>query len=101
MSRLEDAIHYHLDAVRHAPSYNTALLPPDLQGAIGPLQPVLARLDPLLPTPAQLTGEEFDALVEFVRNGLLDPAARPHRLQRLIPEKLPSGRRNFTFQFSQ
>jgi hypothetical protein len=59
---------------------------------------VLNRLDPLLQTPARLSAEEFDALVDFVRNGLLDPAARPERLRRLIPQKLPSGRANLIFQ---
>ena len=51
-----------------------------------------------LRVPLHLTAEEFDALVAFVRNGLLDPAATPQRLRRLIPEKLPSGRAALTFQ---
>jgi cytochrome c peroxidase len=96
--RLEDAISYHLDAVGEAASYSTALLPPDLQGATGPIRPVLDRLDPLLRRTVQLSAEEFDALVDFVRNGLLDPAARPERLRRLIPQHLPSGRANLIFQ---
>jgi cytochrome c peroxidase len=97
--RLEDAIRYHLDARGAAASYTTALLPQDLRGPIAPLAPVLSRLDPLLTTPVRLTTEEFDALVEFVRTGLLDPEARPQRLRRFIPEKLPSGRANLVFQF--
>jgi cytochrome c peroxidase len=97
-SRLEDAIRYHLDAVGGAASYNTAHLPADLQGATGPMQPVLDRLDPLLRTPVQLSEAEFEALVDFVRNGLLDPDARPQRLRRFIPEKLPSGRASLIFQ---
>jgi len=96
--RLEDAIRYHLDAVRGAAAFNTARLPMDLQGPTGPTQPVLARLDPLLGRPVALTDTEFEALVDFVRNGLLDPDARPQRLRRLIPEKLPSGRANLIFQ---
>jgi cytochrome c peroxidase len=97
--RLEDAIRYHLDAKGHATGYTTDLLPPDLQGPPGPMAPVLERLDPLLSIPVELSPEEFDALVEFVRNGLLDPDARPQRLRRFIPEKPPSGRPNLTFQF--
>jgi cytochrome c peroxidase len=97
-TRLEDAIRYHLDAVGGAASYNTAQLPADLQGATGPMQPVLDRLDPLLRTPVQLSEAEFEALVDFVRNGLLDPDARPQRLRRFIPEKLPSGRAKLLFQ---
>ena len=37
--------------------------------------------------------------VAFVGNGLLDPDARPTRLRRLIPERLPSGLPLFVFQF--
>jgi cytochrome c peroxidase len=96
--RLEDAIRYHLDAVGGAATYSTARLPADLQGPIAPMQPVLDRLDPLLATPVQLTEQEFDALVDFVRNGLLDPQASPQRLRRLIPEKLPSGQAGLLFQ---
>ena len=95
---LEDAIRYHLDAVSGAATYTTAGLPPDLQGATGPIAPVVARLDPRLRQPVQLSDEEFRSLVDFVRNGLLDPAAKPHRLRRLIPEKLPGGRSTMLFQ---
>jgi hypothetical protein len=37
-------------------------------------------------------------LVDFVRNGLLDPEARPERLRRLIPERLPGGRPGLVFE---
>jgi cytochrome c peroxidase len=96
--RLEDATRYHLDAVAGAATYTTAMLPPDLQGPTGPVQPVLDRLDPRLRTAVQLTEREFQSLVAFVRNGLLDPDARPMRLRRFIPEKLPSGRASLIFQ---
>jgi cytochrome c peroxidase len=96
--RLEDAIRFHLDATAGTAAYNTARLPVDLQGPIGPTQPVLDRLDPLLRTPVTLTEEELLSLVDFVRNGLLDPAAEPQRLRRLIPEKLPSGRPRLIFR---
>jgi cytochrome c peroxidase len=74
------------------------MLPPDLRGPGGPIQPVLERLDPRLREPVKLTEEEFASLVDFVRDGLLDPATRPHRLRRLIPEKLPSGQPGLQFQ---
>jgi cytochrome c peroxidase len=96
--RLEDAIRYHLNAVGQAGSFSTVQLPPDLRGPTGPLQPVLERLDPLLRQPVVLSDAEFQSLVEFVRNGLLDPDAGPDRLRRLIPEKLPSGRANLIFR---
>jgi cytochrome c peroxidase len=97
--RLEDAIRYHLDAGGQAAAYSQRHLPPDLRGPTGPIEPVLARLDPLLRTAVVLTAEELDALVEFVRHGLLDPDARPRRLRRLVPETLPDGRAGLEFQF--
>jgi len=96
--RLDDAIRYHLDAVRSAPMYSTAALPADLRGPIGPIDPILARLDAALRQPVALDDGEFADLVEFVRNGLLDPAARPERLRRLIPERLPSGQPPLVFR---
>jgi len=97
--RLEDAIHYHLDASGEAPAYVRRGLPSDLRGPTGPIVPVLERLDARLRKPVALSPSDFDALVDFVRNGLLDPAAQPERLRRLIPERLPSGRAPLRFQF--
>ena len=96
---LEDAIRYHLDPAGRADSYTPNRLATDLRGPRGPVAPVLAKLDPRLQVPVALSGAEFDALVDFVRNGLLDPAARPQYLRRLIPERLPSGRAPFRFEF--
>ncbi|HEY5414265.1 MAG TPA: cytochrome c peroxidase [Gemmatimonadaceae bacterium] len=96
--RLEDAIRYHLDALSGAARYTTSRLPSDLRGPTGPSQPVLERLDPLLRAPVRLNEDELRSLVEFVRDGLLDPAARPQHLRRLIPEKLPSGLAGLLFR---
>ena len=95
---LEDAIRYHLDAAGQAASYTTNLLPSDLRGLRGPMAPVLDRLDARLRTRVALSDEELTALVDFVRDGLLDPDARPERLRRFIPEKLPSGRAGLVFR---
>jgi cytochrome c peroxidase len=97
--RLEDAIRYHVDALRGAAAYTPARLPSDLQGPLGPMMPVLARLDPLLRTPVQLSEEEIQWLGDFIGDGLLDPHAKPQHLRHLIPEKLPSGRPGLTFEF--
>ena len=97
-TRLGEAIRYHLDAARGAQSFRTDRLPADLGGPIGPTSPVLDRLDPLLRSPVPLTEDEIESLIAFVRDGLLDPAAHPQRLRRLIPEKLPSGRSGLAFQ---
>ena len=96
-TRLDHAIRYHLDAVRGAHGYTTHHLPPDLRGPPGPMHPVLDRLDPRLRTAPSLTEAEIAALIAFVRDGLLDPAANPERLRHLIPEKLPSGRAGMVF----
>jgi cytochrome c peroxidase len=98
-TRLEDAVRYHLDAITESRGYSTAGLPADLQGPMGPLEPVLERLDPRLRTGVRLSPEEFDALLAFVRDALLDPDARPQRLRRLVPQKLPSGMTGAVFQF--
>ena len=98
---LEEAIRYHLNAVGAAPDYSPASqhLAADLSGPIGPMAPVLARLDPLLATPITLTHQQFKQLVAFVRDGLLDQRATPERLQRLVPQSVPSGRPDLEFEF--
>ncbi|MBV9959349.1 MAG: hypothetical protein JO360_13065, partial [Acidobacteria bacterium] len=99
-TRLEDAINHHLNAVASARRYSPARagLDQDLQGRPGPIQPVLNRLDPLIAAPPVLTEVQFSDLVEFVRNGLLDPRARPENLRSLIPKHVPSGRAIQNFQ---
>ncbi len=95
---LEDAIRYHMNAVDGAATFSTSKLPADLHRPPGPFEPMLQRLDPLLRNPVPLSADDFAALVDFVRNGLLDPNAAAGRLRRLIPEKLPSGRANLLYQ---
>jgi len=62
------------------------------------MAPVLERLDPLLANPIYLTDEEFRQLVDFVRNGLLDPRAKPENLRKLVPKSVPSAVLIFEFQ---
>ena len=90
----------HLDVVVSVNSYNptAAGVAADLRGPIGPMAPVLERLDPLLANPIYLTDEEFRQLVDFVRNGLLDPRAKPENLRKLVPKSVPSGVLIFEFQ---
>jgi cytochrome c peroxidase len=100
-TRLEDAIRHHLNvmdsALRYTPSGQN--LPADLSGPLGPMAPVLARLDPVLSTPIVLTESQFNQLLAFVSHGLLDPRAAPDRLRRLIPHTVPSGRPMLMFEF--
>jgi len=99
-TRLEDAIRHHLNAVASARAYEprAAGVDADLQGPVGPIDPVLAKLDPLVASPISLSDAELRQLVEFVRFGLLDDRARAEKLRKLIPDAVPSGRPTLTFQ---
>jgi cytochrome c peroxidase len=92
-TRLEDAIRHHLNVQESAHRYNpvAAGLPADLTHRVGPIEPVLKRLDPLLRTPIHLSDDEFNNLVSFVRDALLDERARPENLCNLVPSHVPSG----------
>jgi len=100
-THLDDAIRHHLNVMDSALSYSPAdqNLPSDLSGPPGPMKPVLARLDPALSTPIVLTESQFEQLLAFVRDGLLDPRAAPNRLRRLTPPTVPSGRPALVFEF--
>jgi cytochrome c peroxidase len=90
---LKAAIRHHLNVIASASAYTPAGagLDADLRGPMGPLAPVLARLDPLLATPIFLTDQQIDWLTIFVRDGLHDKRATPENLRKLLPKKLPSG----------
>jgi cytochrome c peroxidase len=100
-TRLEDAVSHHLNVIRSARRYDPAKagIARDLTRREGPLLPVLQRLDPLLRTPTPLSRSEFDALVAFLREALLDPRATPANLRRLIPPSVPSGMPVLNFEF--
>ena len=97
---LEDAIQHHLDVFKSARNYNGGRsgIAPDLTAPMGPTEPVLERVDPILATPIKLTDDEFRQLADFVRNGLLDRRAKPENLNKLIPKSVPSGFPVLTFQ---
>lgn len=92
-TRLEDAIRHHLDPALSARRYNpvAAGVAEDLTYSLAPSEEMLARLDPRMTQPVTLSHNEFEDLLEFVRDGLLDARARPQRLCALIPAVLPSG----------
>jgi cytochrome c peroxidase len=98
---LAAAIRHHLNARSSLLAYDPRAQgqPTDLTGPIGPTAPLLAALDPLLAKPIVLTGSEFNDLVAFVRDALLDPRATPAKLRKLIPRELPSGRPPLIFEF--
>ena len=100
-STLAAAIHHHLNASASLLDYSAARqgLPTDLSGPIGPTAPLLAAIDHRLTTPIVLTDAEFDDLLIFVRDALLDPRARPENLRRLVPREVPSSNATLFFQF--
>jgi hypothetical protein len=61
---------------------------------------VLQRLDSRIVALGnlQLSGQEFSALLTFVRDGLLDPRALPANLCGEIPAVVPSGIPVITFE---
>ena len=95
---LESAIRFHLNAGGLAPAYTPNHLDTDLIRPTGPISPVLEKLDPRLANPPSLSESEIRDLIAFVRDGLLDPDARPEKLRKLIPDSVPSGRPLFKFE---
>jgi cytochrome c peroxidase len=90
---LDDAIRFHLDAEKYARTYNPRRegVPDDLASRGGPIEPVLARLDPRLQSPIRLTDGEFNDLVSFIKDGLLDERVNAKNLCKLVPDHVPSG----------
>lgn len=99
-TRLGDAIRHHLDVAASARAYDAAAagVAPDLTQRLGPIEPVLALLDPLLASPIALTDAEIEDLIAFVRDGLRDRRATRARFCRLVPRKLPSGAAPLRFE---
>ena len=98
---LEAAIRHHLDPATSLLAYDPASegLPSDLAGPIGPTAPLLRALDPRLTRPTQLSPTEFEDLLAFVRDALLDQRATPRELRKLVPQVIPSGNGTLTFEF--
>ncbi len=92
-THLEDAVKHHLNVLDSARNYNAqqAGVDGDLASRLGPIEPVLDRLDPKIRNPLPLSGGEIGDLVKFLQTGLLDPAATPDHLCALIPASVPSG----------
>jgi cytochrome c peroxidase len=99
-TRLEDAIRHHLDVAKSARGYDAvkAGVAPDLRLRLGPIEPVLASVDPLVAKPTVLSSDEFEQLVAFVRKGLLDDRAAPAALCGIAPASVPSGASVFVFE---
>ena len=99
-TRLRDAVVFHLDALRHAPAYDAkrAGVDKDLRLRLGPIEPVLSRLDPWLLAPVVLSSRELGDLLHFLRAGLLDERAKRPALCALVPRTVPSGLATMKFE---
>jgi cytochrome c peroxidase len=99
-TRLEDAIRHHLDVHSSARRYSPSVagVDADLIDRLGPIDPVLDRLDPALRQRVELSANQFTDLVAFIRDALLDERATKENLCRLIPLSVPSGAPVFHFQ---
>jgi cytochrome c peroxidase len=99
-TRLSDAIRHHLDVSNSVANYDAkkAGVADDLTHRLASPQSMLLTLDPLLQTPIDLNVYEFNDLVTFVRDGLLDERAKSKSLCQLAPDALPSGRPPLTFE---
>jgi cytochrome c peroxidase len=91
-ARLEDAIGFHLNVIAGARTYDPAQagVPADLTH-VGPVVP-MKLLDRGVRQPTPLDPQEFDDIVAFVRDGLLDPRVNARNLCQLVPAAVPSGR---------
>lgn len=99
-TKLEDVVRHHLNPVESGRKYDPAAagVAADLRKNTGPIEPVLKRLTPLLAQPIVLTQPEFDDLIAFLRDGLLDPRAKPEEMCKKIPKTVPSGRTIHKFE---
>ena len=98
---IESAIRHHLDAARSARHYNPkkAGIDKDLaRRPMGPIEPVLERLDPLLAGGIGLSEGDIRDLTEFVTTGLLDERALADNLCSLVPAAVPSRLPVLTFE---
>jgi cytochrome c peroxidase len=97
---LSKAIRHHLDVQARVGNYTTDHLPPTLQ-KVGPMEAVLQRLHPFIGSPdEELSDEQFDLILTFVRDALTDTDAAPEALRFLVPAAVPSGLPVHDFDFS-
>jgi cytochrome c peroxidase len=99
-THIKAAILHHLNAYDSARQYDPGAegIAKDLR-RLGPIEPLLARLDPILQTPIELTAEEVQQLTSFVRDSLLDERAKFEILVKQKPDSVPSGLKPFFYEY--
>ena len=92
-TRIEDAIRHHLNVADSALHYSAmrAGVDKDLTYRLANSSAQLQTVDPILATPINLKSDEFEDLVSFVRDGLLDGRSKKQNLCSLVPDSVPSG----------
>jgi cytochrome c peroxidase len=99
-TRIRTAIFHHLHVFESARNYDPReeKIAKDLN-RLGPIEPVLARVDPILATAIDLTDDELWQLTEFVRDGLLDDRAKVENLVLEKPGSVPSNLKPFFYEY--
>jgi cytochrome c peroxidase len=100
-TRIKTAIFHHLHVFESARNYDPRAekIAKDLN-RLGPIEPVLARVDPILATAIDLTDDELWQLTVFVRDGLLDDRAKIENLVLEKPASVPSGLKPFFYEYT-
>ncbi|HXG93422.1 MAG TPA: cytochrome c peroxidase [Blastocatellia bacterium] len=99
-SQIRDAIKHHLNVFESARNYDPVAqrIAKDLL-RVGPIEPMLARVDPILATPITFTDDELKQLTLFVRDGLLDKRAKAENLVLQKPNSVPSNLKPFYYEY--
>jgi cytochrome c peroxidase len=99
-THIDGAIKHHLNVFESARSYDPAAqrIAKDLW-RVGPIEPMLARVDSILATPLTLTPDELKQLTLFVRDALLDERAKAENLVWQKPDSVPSKTKVFYYEY--
>lgn len=99
-THIRTAILHHLNAYESARRYDPIAegIAKDLR-RLGPIEPLLSRLDPILKTPIELTADELQQLTAFVRDSLFDERAKFEILVKQKPDIVPSGLKPFFYEY--
>lgn len=97
---LEKAVVFHLNPKNNISTYDPSIngVPNDLKYNKADMADVMTTLDPLLLKGINLTQNEIDDLVAFLRTGLYDNRTSSDSLKRYIPLKVPTGIKVSHFQ---
>jgi len=96
---VDDAIRHHLEVAQGMSGFGAEMLDASINASLGPVEPMLGRVETLLTSSRPFQDDELEQIVMFVRDALSDPGAHPDSLRALVPEAVPSGRMVHHFEF--